>query len=462
MIKKSDLQNDPYDFDLLKRFEILRVEKDGEIFDRLVKPKTRLRFVTYEGLYDAIKEVHEEGMKHGCRDILNKKLQKMYANITVKQMQAFVDCCEVCQVKKGRMKKGVVVKPIVTSDVNRRAQVDCIDMQSNPDGDFRYIMVYQDHLTKWTVLRPLKTKRADEIAKNLVNIFCHFGSPLLLHSDNGREFVNEVIHSLLSLWPDCKMINGKARHSQSQGSVKRCNKDIENMLACWQTDNNSNNWAYGLQFVMFAKNARHHSGIGRSPFMAQMGYEAQLGVQTLNLDKNILDGVSTEEQLAEMMPASFEVASSSAAECAPVPEVSEAPASKELNTSFNNNELDEFAEIDDADFIIEGETSSVDQTVNSELPTVCISCGTSFTPSTYSNSLPCSICAGVCHAKCLVDNSCHLCKKSAEVAEERQGAKRKQQQQADKMLEHSAKRFKPAMVGDTVLVPIPDLDRGRC
>ena len=30
------------------------------------------------------------------------------------------------------------------------------------------------------------------------------------------------------------------------------------------------------------------------------------------------------------------------------------------------------------------------------------------------------------------------------------------------MLENSAKRFKPAAVGDTVLVPIPDLDRGRC
>ena len=37
-------------------FEILRVEKDGEIFDRLVK----LRFVTYEDLYGATKEVHEE------------------------------------------------------------------------------------------------------------------------------------------------------------------------------------------------------------------------------------------------------------------------------------------------------------------------------------------------------------------------------------------------------------------
>ena len=80
---------------------------------------------------------------HGCRDILNKKLPQMYGNISVKQMQAFVDCCETCQVKKGRMKKGVVVKPIVTSDMNRRCQVDCIDMQSSPDGEFIYIMVYQ-------------------------------------------------------------------------------------------------------------------------------------------------------------------------------------------------------------------------------------------------------------------------------------------------------------------------------
>ena len=84
------------------------------------------------------------------------------------------------------------------------------------------------------------------------------------------------------------MINGKARHSQSQGSVERCNRDVENMLACWQIDNHTTNWSEGLQFVQYAKNARHHSGIGRSPFMAQMGHEAQLGVQTLNLDKDII------------------------------------------------------------------------------------------------------------------------------------------------------------------------------
>ena len=142
-IKCQGYRMTPADFYLVKRFEILQVEKNGIIIERLVKPGTKLRYATFESLFDAIKEVHEDGLKHACRDILNKKLQSMFANITVKQIQAFVDCCEVCQVKKGRMKKGVVVKPIVTSGVNRRCQVDCIDMQSNPDGEFRYIMVYQ-------------------------------------------------------------------------------------------------------------------------------------------------------------------------------------------------------------------------------------------------------------------------------------------------------------------------------
>ena len=45
---------------------------------------------------------------------------------------------------------------------------------------------------------------------------------------------------------------------------------------------------------------------------------------------------------------------------------------------------------------------------------------------------------------------------------ERSGAKRKQEKQANKMLELSNKRFKPAEIGDTVFVPIPDIDRGRC
>jgi hypothetical protein len=42
--------------------------------------------------------------------------------------------------KKKHISKGVVVKPIL---FNSREQVDLMDFQSNPDGKYKFIMVYQ-------------------------------------------------------------------------------------------------------------------------------------------------------------------------------------------------------------------------------------------------------------------------------------------------------------------------------
>jgi len=80
--------------------------------------------------------------------------------------------------------------------MNSRRQVDLTDMQSEPDGYCRFIMNHQDHLTKFTVLHPLKRKTADEVDYQLMDIFCMFGAPFILQSDNGRQFANKIIQNL--------------------------------------------------------------------------------------------------------------------------------------------------------------------------------------------------------------------------------------------------------------------------
>ena len=45
----------------MKRFEILHEEKNGTLVEKLVKPNTRLRYATFENVFEAIREVHEEG-----------------------------------------------------------------------------------------------------------------------------------------------------------------------------------------------------------------------------------------------------------------------------------------------------------------------------------------------------------------------------------------------------------------
>ena len=120
------------------------------------------------------------------------------------------------------LKKGLVVKPMVFSEMNSRAQVDLIDMQSQADGgEYRWTFVYQDHLTKFVQLRPVTSKHAPGLAYQLLDVFSIFGAPNILQGDNGREFVNSIIEELRSMWEGLKIVHRKPRHSQSQGSVER-------------------------------------------------------------------------------------------------------------------------------------------------------------------------------------------------------------------------------------------------
>ena len=73
---------------------------------------------------------------------------------------------------------------MIFSEMNSRAQVDLIDMQSQPDGELKWIIVYQDHLTKFVQLRPVTPKRAPEVAYQLLGNFSIFGAPRVIMGES--------------------------------------------------------------------------------------------------------------------------------------------------------------------------------------------------------------------------------------------------------------------------------------
>ena len=106
-------------------------------------------------------------------------------------------------------RKSLVVKPMISNNMNSWCHVDLIDMQTQPDGEFKFILYYQDHLTKFVVLRPLYHKKAEEVVEELIEIFCIFRSPNILQSDNGSEFSNKIVKKIVEMWPGCKLVHGK-------------------------------------------------------------------------------------------------------------------------------------------------------------------------------------------------------------------------------------------------------------
>ena len=75
-----------------------------------------------------------------------------------------------------------------------------MDMRHSPDKDYHYIGHFMDHFLKVPyVLFPLKQKTADEVTILLKErVLAFFGPPKIFYSDNGGEFVNQVIKALFS------------------------------------------------------------------------------------------------------------------------------------------------------------------------------------------------------------------------------------------------------------------------
>ena len=65
-----------------------------------------------------------------------------------------------------------------------------------------------------------------------------------------------------------KIVYGKPRHSQNQGSVEHANRDIEDMLMTWLQTNSTAHWGDGLRFIQVLKNRAYHEGIKCSPYEA--------------------------------------------------------------------------------------------------------------------------------------------------------------------------------------------------
>nr|XP_034194771.1 KRAB-A domain-containing protein 2-like [Osmia lignaria] len=229
----------PLDYRRLKRFDILKITDEEKLIVPLKPGETNIQYyVTNDELFNILSESHIR-TGHGGKTCMLKELQVKYKNITYEVVMLYLNLCKQCQTNCAP-KKGIVVKPMVSSELNSRCQVNLIDLQPHRDDDYKFTLVYQDHLTKFVQLRPLKTKTAKEC--HLLHIFLTFGAPAILHSDNGREFINRFVSELCAMWKDIKKVHGKPHHSRIQGSVERANQDIQNMLTAWMNDNDSKKW----------------------------------------------------------------------------------------------------------------------------------------------------------------------------------------------------------------------------
>lgn len=179
----------------------------------------------------------------------------------------------------------------------------------------------------------------------------------------------------------------------------------------------------------------YYAGIGRTPYEAVFGIKPKLGVASDNLPNTIVSILETEEQLAEAF----------------------------------NEISDPIQQIPEEIDIAPNASSSPRQSETTVVTYICVSC-----QRISSGAHSCRSCGLPCHAipPCSIPEEteeegfgsavlCKICHQKDQIINHRECAKKTQRKQAEKMFEQSAKRFKPAKIGDTVMVPVPDVDRGK-
>ena len=145
--------------------------------------------VSHQGrVFEDLHAVHLAGGHSKAKTFREAVKVKFGKSIPQWVQEAFVACCPTCTKRLPRKPSSAGHKPILTTGLGSRGQIDLIDFQSCPDGNFKFLLNYQDHGIKLYDNVALTSKRNSAIAFALLEIFTRIGPPLLLQADNGREF----------------------------------------------------------------------------------------------------------------------------------------------------------------------------------------------------------------------------------------------------------------------------------
>ena len=100
--------------------------------------------------------------------------------------------CNECQKFNIAQKGFHPLKTITANGPFDHLAIDLATFDESRQGN-RHLLVVVDIATRFCLLRPLKNKMAETVVKALLQIFCDFGVPRIIQSDNGTEFVNELM-----------------------------------------------------------------------------------------------------------------------------------------------------------------------------------------------------------------------------------------------------------------------------
>ena len=118
-------------------------------------------------------------------------------------VRSYLASCAVCLARKSPCPRRAPMGHVEVGHRWDRVAMDLLDMSvTTPKGN-RHVLVIVDCFSRWSDACPLPNKMALAVADAFFQqIVCRFGMPSAIHSDQGREFENNLMQELCLLCGD--------------------------------------------------------------------------------------------------------------------------------------------------------------------------------------------------------------------------------------------------------------------
>ena len=142
----------------------------------------------------------------------------------------------------------------------------------------RYIIVATNYCTKWVEAKPIRDNTAASTAKFLYeNIWCRFGCPIELVSDQGTHFINKIVHELSTYYV---VVHKKCTpyYPQANGLAESTNKTLQTILKKIVNENHTD-WDQKLNSALWAYPTWYKTSIKSTLFRLAFGLEAVMPIE---------------------------------------------------------------------------------------------------------------------------------------------------------------------------------------
>jgi len=283
-------------------------------------------------------------------------ISEKHVGITQEEVRTYVNNCEACKINTS-IKEKTDMTPVVSMAPWTHLQIDLIDFHEYKDVNdgYAWLLTCVCIYSKFLVAVPMKNKAAATVANHLIkDVFKIPGPPQILQSDNGKEFVAEVIKSICTSL-NIKMIHGRPRHPQSQGQIERLNQTVGRGFTklLWDSDNQlqRKDWINIIDAFVMTYNSTVHRAHSRTPHQALFGWKMHCVYDTpdtLDNNENSESNNSNEDDDHEEMDSSSSSSSSNSSNS------SSSSSSSSISSSSNNissNDNDDDIEMNESDSV---------------------------------------------------------------------------------------------------------------